>query len=170
MSYQPFPFDGNWMASRLGPPRSVQIAVRFMYAGAVIEAASLIVGLVLIGSIKTAIAQDLVKLSAASPAPLTASQLHLMENLTVGALVVGGLAGVGGWLWMASLNMAGRRRARVSSTACFASDTVFALVVVAEPSTGLAKIIVAVIWLVGLCAIVLLWQRESSEFFRAAGW
>jgi len=167
MSYQPFPFDGNWMASRLSPPRSVQNAVKFMYAGAAIEAAGLIVGLALRGRIEAAIAQDVVKLSAATAAPLTASQLHLVQNIAVGALAVCGLAGVCGWLWMAGMNMAGRRKARVSSTTCFALDTAFALVVVAEPDAGLEKVVAAVIWLVGLCAIVLLWQRESSEFFSA---
>jgi hypothetical protein len=166
MSYQPFPFDGEWMASR-SPPRSVRNAVKFMYAGAAIEAAGLIVVLVLIGRIKTAFAQDLVKLNAASQAPLTASQLRLLENITPGALVVAGLAGVCGWLWMATMNMAGWRRARASSTVCFAFDTVFALVVVAGAHMDLVKIIAAVIWLVGLCAIVLLWQRESSEFFSS---
>ncbi len=164
MSYQP-PFDANWMIARPSPvtwymPRSVQNAVRFMYAGALVAAITPAVTLVTIGDLNRAIAQQL-------PTSLTASQLATADLRDVGSVVVGGLIDIGLWLWMARKNRAGRRWARILATIFFAVNSLGSFALATVPVSGLTKAVEALGWIVGLCAIVLLWHRDSTVFFSA---
>ncbi|HTZ92849.1 MAG TPA: hypothetical protein VMB74_10680 [Streptosporangiaceae bacterium] len=166
MSHQP-PFGGNWMTENTWitqnnmPPKSIRNAVGFIYAGAAIQALSVILDIAAFrGSIQRFIAPG-------SATPLSASQLNTAEAVGVGFLILGSVVGASLWLWMASKNKAGRRWARGVSTVCFAIYTVSALVIIARPVTALDKIIPVAEWVVGLFAIVLLWQRESSDFYSA---
>jgi hypothetical protein len=163
MSYQP-PFDGNWMteyarlAQRDQPPASIRNAVRFIYAGAAIQALSVFLDIgVIRGRIQSIYAAE-------SGTPLTASQLNTAETVSVGVLI---LSGVVGAFWMASKNKAGRRWARVLSTVFFAILTGALFAVIPQQVALAGKIIPVAAWLVGLLAIVLLWQRESSDFYDA---
>ena len=169
MSYQP-PFDGNWLSGRREwpafdkPPQSVRAAVMFIYAGAAIQAISAIIGIV---AIRSNFQSLLARLSTTT---LTPSQQHTAEIVAVGVVVVFGIIGVLIWLWMASKNSAGKRWARILSTVFFAFISLGMLGVLAQPVTLESKILPVAQWLVGLIAIVLLWQRESSEFFSARSW
>ncbi|MGO8955912.1 MAG: hypothetical protein ACLQFR_00845 [Streptosporangiaceae bacterium] len=53
------------------------------------------------------------------------------------------------------------------STVFFACFTLGMLVIIAQPVGIAGKILPAAEWVVGVVAIVLLWQRESSGFFAA---
>jgi len=93
---------------------------------------------------------------------------------------VGALIGLGLWLWMARANKEGKSWARVTSTVFFGIDCLAVLLLLVailvtlhsvSPSvktilllSGLASI---VIWAVGLATIILLWRRESSEYYAA---
>jgi hypothetical protein len=174
MSYQP-PFDGNWMTQNGWltkndkPPSSIQNAVRFMYAGAAIE--------VLSGILTLAIYSSLLR-SGVPGIQVTPGIWHLAEASGAGYIVVVALTRIGMWLWMASKNKAGRRWARVVSTVVLVIDS-FALVkgivqqIPVEWQEELSKfraanvLIPVAIWIVGVCAVVLLWQRESSDFYTA---
>jgi hypothetical protein len=141
------------------PPPSIQNAVRFIYAGAAIQALSVILDIAAVrGRIQSSLATG-------SATPLTASQLNTAEAVGVGFLILGGVVGASLWLWMATKNKAGRRWARVLSTVFFALFTV-AVVAIIPLAVG-NKIIPVAEWLIGLVAIVLLWQRESSDFYTA---
>lgn len=164
MSYQP-PFDGNWtteyarLAHQDQRPLPMQLAVWSMYAGAAINALSIILD---IGTVRGRIESILTTESAT---PLTPSQLHTAEAYTVGILILSGVVGASLWLWMASKNKAGRRWARVLSTVFFAIFTVGLLAAIPQPVATVDKVLPVAGWLVGLSAIVLLWQRESSDFY-----
>ena len=84
-------------------------------------------------------------------------------------IVAVGLTRMGAWLWMAVKNRAGRGWARVLSTVFFAINSLYQVLVIARPIPGGEWQILfpVALWLVGLCAIALLWQRESGEFFTA---
>lgn len=164
MSYQP-PFDGNWMTQNAWltqddkPPPSIRNAVRFIYAGAALQVLSVILDITLVrGRIQGSLA-------TASATPVTASQLNTAEAVGVGFLILGGVVGASLWIWMARKNKAGRRWARVLSTVSFAILTV-AMIAIIPLAVG-DKIIPVAEWLVGLLAIVLLWQRDSSDFYAA---
>ena len=68
----------------------------------------------------------------------------------------------------AQLYGAAKSWARIVSTVLFAVATVSALANIARLSDGgLSRFYGIIVWLVGLVAIVLLWQRPSSDYFRS---
>jgi len=162
MTYQPYPTGGggNQMAQRPPAPQSIQNAVKLMYAGAALSAVGLIVGLATIGSLKNAI-------KSADPS-FTASQVHSAEVVGVASVIIGGLLGIGLWLWMARANAAGRSWARIVSSVLFGISTLELVSTLARANSVLNLLFEGLVWLVGLGAIMFLWRRESSEYFAAA--
>ena len=85
------------------------------------------------------------------------------------------------WLWMAQMNKRGRSWARIWSTIFFGIQTLMfgalvvvvaylALLMATNVMTGnvLGLVICGILyWIVGLVAIVLLWRRQSSEFYAS---
>ena len=159
--YQPYPSGGGQVPEpqRPEPPAPVLTAVKLMYAGAAVSAISLIVTLLTIGSLKTAIHNR-------SP-NLTQTQLHTAEVVGVTFAVILGLLGIGLWIWMASANKAGKNWARITATVFFGLNTLGLLASFVQAETLLGRLITLVIWLIGLGAILMLWRKESSEYFAA---
>jgi len=141
------------------PPKPVQNAVYLMYAGAALSAISFIIGLFTVGSLKTAIHQ-------ADPS-LTTSQIN--SGVTFALVIAGffGLLGIGLWLWMAWANKGGKKWARIVSTVLFGIDTLGLISAIARAHTVLSLVLSLLIWAVGLGAIIMLWNRESSAYFEA---
>ena len=162
MSYQPYPTGGaaEPEPQRPAPPTPVLQAVKLMYAGAIVSAVSLIITLVTVGSLKTAIHN-------ADPT-LSASKLHSAEVAAVAVAIIFGLIGIGLWLWMAYANKAGKNWARITATVFFGLDTLSVLTSFRQAEPVLSRLISILIWLIGLGAIVLLYQRESSAYFSAS--
>ncbi len=86
-------------------------------------------------------------------------------------LVVVGLIGIALWLWMAQSNKAGKNWARIISTVFFAIDTIGAIGGLAggrdlrrrrEPDLLARRLAHR------RGAIILLWQRSSTEYFKGA--
>jgi hypothetical protein len=164
MSYQPYPGGAQSQppetSSPPAIPQSVTRAVQVMYVGA---AASLI-GIVITILDRHAIRNALATRKTAHP--LTTSQLNNDYHAVLGSSIVIGLIGVGLWLWMAYSCKAGKGWARIVSTVLFGLDTL-GLLIGAVTSAGAARIYSIVVWLVGLGAIIFLWQRSSTEYFKA---
>jgi hypothetical protein len=98
----------------------------------------------------------------------TTAQVNTAEHVEIGFLIVGGLISAALWLWMAQSCKAGKGWARVVSTVFFAIDTVSVLVgATGVQGGGLARFYGFVVWVIGLVAIILLWQRSSSDYFRS---
>ena len=159
--YQPYPTGGAEPEPvRPAPPPPVENAVRLMYAGAAISAISLIITLVTVGSLKTAIHN-------ADPS-LTATKLHSAEVAAVVVAIVFGLIGIGLWLWMARANKAGKNWARITATVFFGLDTLSVLAGFRQAEPALSRAVSLLVWLAGLGAVVLLWQKISSAYFAAS--
>ncbi len=164
MAYQPYPTTGNqYMPQQPEPPTSVQNAVKLMYVGAGLSVVGLVVGLTAISSLKSAIKKAAIN----ADKPLTASQLHGAEIVGVAFIILTGLIGVGLWLWMARTNQAGRTWARVVASVLFALNTISVLTSITRPTAAVTRIFGLLVWLVGLGAIGLLWQRASSAYYAA---
>lgn len=164
--YQRFPGGGAGPADPAGPsmpattmPPSVQRAVRVMYAGAAASLIGIAIDLTTLSAIRSAITKR-------SPA-MTAAQVDNAVHVEVGFLIAGGLIGAALWLWMAQSSRAGKGWARTVSTVFFGIDTLGALASLAVPGGGLTKVYGLLVWVIGLIAIILLWQRSSSDYFRA---
>jgi hypothetical protein len=67
---------------------------------------------------------------------------------------------------MARANGQGKNWARILSTVLFALATLDLFGVVSQPKTVLGLIFPVLTWLVGLGAVVFLWRKESTEFFK----
>jgi hypothetical protein len=154
--YQPYPTGGAEPEPvQPTPPPSIQNAVRLMYVGAAVSAISLIVTLTTIGSLRTAIHK-------ANPA-LSASKLHSAETAAVVLAIIIGL-----WIWMARANQAGKNWARITATVFFGLDTLSLLAALRQAEPALSRTISLLTWLVGLGAVILLWQKISSAYFAAS--
>ena len=156
--YQPYPSAGQVPEPvRPGPPPSVVMAVRLMFAGAVVSALSLIVGLVTVGSLRNSLHK--------SDPSLTTSQLHSLQTVVVVGSVFIGVISIGLWLWMAQMNKAGKSWARVVATVLFGLDTLFLLLGVARAGAAAGTLVSILTWLIGLGAIIFLWRKDSSAYF-----
>jgi len=162
MSYQPYPSSGKPVDPERPPaPPSVLNAVKLMYVGAAISVVSLVISLASIGGTKDAIRK-------ARPS-LTATQVNQLNTFIIALAVVSGVIGVALWLWMARKNGQGKNWARILSTVLFALATLDLFGVVSQPKTVLGLIFPVLTWLAGLGAVVLLWRKESTEFFKPQG-
>jgi hypothetical protein len=135
------------------------MAVRLMYAGAVVSALSLVVGLATIGSLRNSLHK--------SDPSLTAAQLHSLQTFVVVGSVFIGLISIGLWVWMAMMNKAGKSWARIVATVLFVLDTLLLLLGVARAGAAAGTLVSILTWLIGGGAIFFLWRRDASEYFTA---
>ena len=157
--YQPYPSSGKTVEpERPAAPPSVLRAVKLMYIGAAVSTVSLVISLVSISGTKEAIRKARPSLSAA--------QVNQLNTFIIALAVVSGVIGVALWLWMARANSQGRNWARIVSTVLFGLATLDMFGVLSQPKTVLGLVFPVLTWLVGLGAVILLWRRDSTEFFK----
>ena len=150
----PYPPAGpSW---RPPVPSSLTTAAKLMNIGGGVCALGAIVGLGTVHELKTIIAQ----------------QHPLAPQGTVSAaiaiLLVHGLIGTTLWLWLARETSRGLRRARAWATVIFVIATVTGIGIDANaPSTPLTQAFGGINWVIGLCVVVLLWNRSSRAYSRA---
>jgi hypothetical protein len=140
------------------PPRSVLNAVRLMYAGAGLSAVVVIVTLATIGGLRAAI---LARYPHYSP-----SQVHTAEEGFIATDVLSGLIAIGLWLWMAWANRRGRNWARYVSAVFFGINTLNLLGAFVQVHNVGTAIVAIAVWLVGAGAIMLIFNRESTPYYR----
>lgn len=160
--YQPYPGGAKMPEPSRPPiPQSVTRAVQVMYAGAAASLIGIIIDMTTLSSTKTEIHNR-------NP-DLTATQLNNAEHVAIGIFIVSGLIGAALWFWMAQSCKAGKAWARIVSTVLFAIDTISVVAgAAAVPGGGATRIYGLIVWLIGLAAIILLWQRASSAYFKSA--
>jgi hypothetical protein len=157
--HQPYPSSGKPVEPERPPaPPSVLNAVKLMYVGAAISTVSLIISLIDIGGTKAAIRK-------ARPS-LTAAQVNQLNTFIITLAIVSGVIGVALWLWMARANSQGRNWARILSSVLFGLATLDLYGVLSQPKTVLGLVFPVLTWLVGLGAVIFLWRKESTEFFK----
>jgi hypothetical protein len=157
--YQPFPGSNQTpVPSRPPIPQSVTRAVQAMYVGAVASLIGIVIDFLTRHSLRSALASHDHK--------LTTSQLNNLYHVEIGAFIIGGLIAAGLWIWMAQSNKAGKSWARILSTVLFGIDTISLIAGAATPGGAGTRIYGIVVWLVGLVAIIFLWRRESTAYFK----
>jgi len=156
--YQPYPQGGETpppAPARPAPPRPVKTAVMLMYVGAAVTAITLIVTVLTIHSIETTME------TRANYTPQQAHQLAV-------AAIVEALITLGLWLLMAWANRSGYNWGRIAATVLFGLNTIGLLLAFLRGAGAVSLVFAVVVWLVGLGAIVLLWRKESSQYFATA--
>jgi hypothetical protein len=141
---------------RLLAPACVLNAVRLMYAGAAVSLISVIVDLASRSELKTAVAG----LGQGN----TTSQINTAATIYLAVAVAIGVLSVGFWILIARGSKNGNNSARVTGAVLFGIATLQLSTV--GDMLVVAGICAVIIWLVGLGAVVLLWQRSSSAFFK----
>jgi hypothetical protein len=156
---QPYP-TGTQMPEVPRPPvpPSVSNAVKAMYAGATATIVGVVIEILTVNSTKTAIEKR-------SP-NLTASQVNVAEHALVIGFAVSGLIAVAAWIFLARACRNGNNWARMIGTALFVLATVDAIVAARSPVAVAVKAWWPVVWLAGLTAVIFLWQRASTAFFK----
>jgi hypothetical protein len=158
--YPSYPSAGQGQPmARPEPPRSIISAVRLMYVGAALSAVSFVVVLLTLSSLRSTI--------RANNPELTTTQVNTAVSFGIVIGVIFGLIGIGLWIWMARANRGGRSWARVVATVFFGLNTLGLLSSFARPSTGISMVFEIIVWLVGLGAIIMLWNKESSAYYQA---
>jgi hypothetical protein len=159
--YQPYPTGGELPEIERPPvPSQVRNAVKVMYAGAAASLLGIIVDIVTVNTTKSAIEKR-------TP-HLTASQLNATQHALIAGSIIGGVIAAALWIFIAQNCKGGKNWARLIGTVLFAISTIDTIGGAIAPVAGAVKIWEAVVWLIGLIAVVLLWQRPSTEFFTGA--
>jgi hypothetical protein len=153
--YQPYPSSGKPVEPERPPaPPSVLNAVKLMYVGAAVTTVDLVLFLINVGAIKDA--------NKKAHSSLTAAQLN---NFIV-SNVIYAVISVALWLWMARANSQGQNWARITSTVLFGLSTLDLYVALNLPKTVIGLAFLLLTWLAGLGAVILLWRKESTAFFK----
>ena len=157
---QPYPTGPAGMPEpeRRPVPAQVKNAIKAMYVGAVATIVGVIIEIVTVGATKTAIEKR--------SHHLTTSQVNSTEHVLVIGFVVGGLIAVAAWIIIARACRNGSAAARITGTVFFGLATIDAIVASAAPVAVAIKAWWPVIWLCGLVAVIFLWQRASTTFFK----
>jgi len=149
-------------AAAAGPPWSVRNAVWLMYGGAAVSLAAAIADIATSNELREVIART----------PISRNLIGTATHATFVQAAAVNLVGVVLWLLMARWNAKGNTTARTLACVLFGLRTVAALIGPGElsalsPWPVAVRILTVLGWLVGLGAIVLLWQPSSSAFIKA---
>jgi hypothetical protein len=152
----PQPHRAGSRAATVPLPASMVTAVRLMYAGAA-YALVWAIGIIVVSA-------SIVK---HYPPDSVSGDHRLAGAVTLAILLCA--ADIALWLGIARACRRGSSGARVAGTVLFAVHTVGVLGVVTSSQAGLgpAKMLTLIGWLIGLGAVVALWQSPSSAFFTA---
>ncbi len=136
-------------------PSSMVNAVRLMYAGAAYALIYAIGAAAAAGSIIKNHPNDTVARSGLGAIVVVTIFLSLIE--------------IALWLGIARACKNRRNGARVTGTVLFGIHTLGLLAVLGHsyPGIGVTKVLTSISWLIACGAVVFLWQRPSSAFFRA---
>ena len=158
--YQPYPTGAQMPETERPPvPSQVANAVKVMYVGAATSILGIIIDVLTVNATKTAIERRSHR--------LTVSQVDASQHVLIAGFIVGGLIGAAAWILVARNCQGGKNWARITGTVLFAISTLDTIVGLTAPLAVAVKLWGALVWLVGLTAVVFLWQRPSSEFFTA---
>lgn len=161
------------LAGLPAPPAPVHRAARLMQAGAVVSTLSLIFTVIGSFSLKhnmmTANAQKL------QDHQITASQISSTATGLIVYTILIGLVSIGLWLWMARMNEAGRRWARITASVFFALWSLYTYSVIGELHGGVtvtatlivSLILILALWVIGAATVFYLWRPASTAYFKA---
>ena len=161
------------LAGPPAPPAPVHRAARLMQAGAVVSTLSLIFTVIGSFSLKhnmmTANAQKL------QDHQITASQISSTAKGLIVYTILIGLVSIGLWLWMARMNEAGRRWARITASVFFALWSLYTYSVIGELHGGVtvtatlivSLILILALWVIGAATVFYLWRPASTAYFKA---
>ena len=97
---------------------------------------------------------------------MSVSQINSSQHVLVAGFIAGGVIAAVVWIVLARASKSGHNWARITGTVLFALSTVDTIVGLTAPIAVPVKIWAALVWLVALTAIVFLWRRSSTAYFK----
>jgi len=160
--YQPYPGSDTQLPEipSQPAPASVLTAVKVMYAGAAASLLGIVIDILTVSATKNAIARR-------SP-HLTASQVNSTQHVLIAGFIAGGVIAAAVWIVLALACRRGRNWARITGTVLFGLSTLDTLVGLTAPVATATKLWAILVWLIALTAVVFLWRRDSSAYFKAS--
>jgi hypothetical protein len=148
-------------------PQTVQNAFYLMLAGAALELVTTVVSLSSTSKLRDRISSQYPDFTSTQ----VDNAVHVGEAFAVISVVIG----IGLWIWMAFANRAGKNWARITGTVFFGIECLALLgtlaasgtsAMSATKSSGIGVALSILMWLVGLAAVVLLWNKQSGPYFK----
>ena len=152
--------EPSYQPARARAPRPVRAAASLMCLGAVLTLADAATVVVTLGGVRAAAVQDV---------DFTGGRWHIFMLTQVVPVLASAPIGAGVWLWLAWANGRGYHWARPAFVAFFCVLTIvpfFGLGRDALPYTWADVIAAAVLWLVGLAAVVLIFSETASPYYQ----
>jgi hypothetical protein len=167
--YGSYPADPNAGPRQAPPappqPPSIALAVKLMWAGAVLSVLTLLYSLTTMGDLKDDIRAELLK----NDTTVSQSTVDAAYAFAIVFAVLFGLVGAFLWAWMAWKNGQGRGWARIVATV-FAGLNLLGLLFTAAGSNAetLSVVSSVISVLLAVVILILLWRKESSQFYEAS--
>jgi hypothetical protein len=133
-----------------------------MYGGAVLTVLGLFIDLVVISQLRSSYLTDHPLLGQSG-----IDRINRLAGAGDLAVIIGCVIGVSLWVALAVATNRGRGWTRTVGTVLFGIDTLVFIATIGRPGISAIKTIHLLIWLVGLITVVMLWQRQASQFFAA---
>jgi hypothetical protein len=145
-------------------PPSIALAVKLMWAGAALSVLTLVYSLTTLGGLKDDIRAELLK----NDTSVSQSTIDAAYAIAIVFAVLFGLVGAFLWAWMAWKNGQGRGWARVVATVFAGLNLLGLLFTAAGSSAETISVISSVISvLLAVVIVILLWRKESTQFYDA---
>jgi hypothetical protein len=166
----PPPQAGPWASDNLPPhplagmavdmerPEPIRVAVSLMYIGAGLAGLSIVLVLLLMGSLRDQVRDN-------NPT-FSDSRVDTAVTYGVTIVIVSALIGVALWLWMAHENGAGKLWARTVATVLGVLNIVLTLIRMGANTTGV-NILGLVYIALAVAILVLLYRPDSTAYYRA---
>jgi hypothetical protein len=167
----PYPGGRPPAPRRPAVPASVGNAVRLMYLGAAVSLSKVIADVATESTTRNSMLTALRAGAKKTGTTVTTGQLNSGITATLAMAFVLGLIGAGLWILLARASSSGQTWARATGSVLFGLDTLALLigppdVGIRGPEAPVTRIFAGIIWLIGLAAVVYLWQKNSSTFFK----
>jgi hypothetical protein len=154
------------MPAKPPAPQTVQYAFYLMLAGAALQ---LLSGIAALGSVSK------IRDTLRDQHPdYTSTQIDSAVRIGEAFAIILVLIGMGLWIWMAFANRAGKNWARITGTVFFGLDSLSLVISLAASGSNAMSttkaspfgvVVNILVWLAGLAAVILLWNKQSSAYF-----
>jgi hypothetical protein len=149
---------GSGSAAPATPPPPLALAVKLMYAGAVLALLEVVANVLE----RDAIRSQITDVGRLDPATVDAAVTAAVVVASVLSLLTAGL-----WVLNAVFNARGQKWARILSTILGGLALLFSLGSLAQPAGGLSRVLTFVSLLIAAAVVVLIWRPESSQYYEA---
>jgi hypothetical protein len=166
---QGYPGMGSMPAQRppapasVAQPGSIALAVKLMYAGALLS----LLGSVVTLAMRDSIREQVERAATGGNQNMTPAAIDAAVAIGVGVAIVSGVIGAVLWAFMAWANGRGKAWARILATVLFGLSVLSFVGSLFQRPPVVALVLSLVSLVLGAVIIFLLWKKESTAYYQA---